>query len=601
VLAVGGAGWYRWHSGHTTSGAGASGGKSTQARSSSADSVHAPFRDELGTTLSYATSYGVSVTRTGLQVMDVRWQGHLELTRLRNDGPGGATRASWQGTIEVVREGEPDAGLAATLQEGMKQPFFVEYGENGQIKGLRFSANVPRLAQTLVRSLVTSTQVTGAEPGATLWQSDEVDENGIYVAQYSREPDGALSKHRLRYRRSHAEKARLRIIQSEASFRFDRQGRLAELQDSEAVGSVSDLPLPETESSFTVRLKLDKVTPGSVEPEWLKELDDSEAMALTEAGTKSSLRAELDAARAGKMTAEQALLTLNGVLSGRIPKGKEGEAYNALVSHLRLDPKLIQPALEHIKRNGPLKKHLISALRDAGSPEAQAALRGLIREPSLTAEDRLQVVRGLSRVDDPTPETVKTLTDLLGDEALGEQAEYGLGGNVYRLARTNPALAKTTLDGLQSRLSGAQTDSQRQRALLALGNAGAESSLASIQEQLSSPSEMVQIAATDALRRIPGASADVLLVKQLREAKLPSVRIAAAEAMRYREPSAAIVAGLNDATHVDPEVAVRKAALDIDAYFAARSSVLRQAIRDAATSDPDPNMRQRAETYLASI
>ncbi len=595
VLALGVGGWGLSRSAKGTSAPGVV---------SSADPTrHGPLAfaraRKIGERLAYSSSYRVDVTRGNANVLGVKQAGKLELTCLREDESGSVYRALWSGTTQVVRDGEQEPAVATMLQDGLKSAFFVEYLRGGQIKSLRFLPGVPRLAQTLVRSMFTATQIIVSEPGATLWQGDEVDENGVYVSQYARQADGAVTKHKLRYRKSHTETVRLRIVQSDAQFRFDGDGRITSLEDSEAVGSVSDLPIPETESSLTLRLKLEGVAAGDVPPAWLADLAKSEAMPLEEPGTKSSVQAELDTARAGKMSIEQALIGLADALNGK--KQNEAEAYNALMAHVRLNPALVDLLSEHIRRGGPLKKYLISALRDAGSPRAQEVLRSLLKEPGLSPEERLQVVRGLSRVDQPTTETVSLLTSLLDDSALGEQAEYGLGGNVYRLSQSNPALAESTLLTLEKRLQTATTDSARQRALLGLGNAGSASSLPSIQAQLSSPSEMVQIAATDALRRMPGASADVLLAKQLREATLPSVRVAAAEAMRYREPTPTIVTALAEATRLDPEVSVRKAALDIAAYFADRSSDLRQAILGAAASDPDPTMRERAQGYVATL
>lgn len=554
---------------------------------------------KLGDRLAYSSNYNVSLSRAGAIFLSVKLSGKLELACLREDENESVYRAQWDGTVAVVRDAEADPGVSAMLQDGLKDAFFVEYRAGGQIKNLRFKPGTPRLDQTLVRSMFTATQIVAGEPGSTLWQNDEVDENGTYVSQYSRQPSGALSKRKLRYRKSHGEKVRLRIVQSDALFGFDGEGHIATLDDAESVGSSSDLPIPETESALTLHLKLTSATTGQVSPDWLRELAASEVMPLEEPGTKSSVQAELDGARAGKMSVEQAMIALLEAVKGK--KEKEGEAYNALMAHVRLSPALVDTLLDHINQGGPLKTYLISALRDAGSPEAQAALRGLVKAPGLTPEDRLQVVRGLSRVDNPTAETVSTLKSLLNDSALGEQAEYGLGGNVYRLSQTNPELAATTLATLEERLQDGKSNTDKQRALLALGNAGAASSLPAIQAQLSSPIEMIQVAATDALRRIPGASSDVLLAKQLREAALVSVRIAAAEAMRYREPTPAIVTALADATRLDPEVGVRKAALDIAAYFADRSSVLRQAIVSCATADADPAMRARAQNYLQTL
>jgi hypothetical protein len=250
------------------------------------------------------------------------------------------------------------------------------------------------------------------------------------------------------------------------------------------------------------------------------------------------------------------------------------------------------------RAGGPLKNQLISVLRDAGTPEAQAALRDLLQEPSLAAGDRLQIVRGLSRVDEPTSETVATLTKLVDDESLGEQAQYGLGGNVYRLQRTNPDLAQQALSVLEQRLQNAKTDQERVVLLQALGNAGAPSSLPLIERHLSFSSEAVQVAATQALQRIPGATVDLLLVKQLRQAASQRVRVQAAETVRYREPVPVLVAALGESLSQEAVKDVRRAVMDVAAHHLSRSSALQLALTTSAASDPDPELRAHAQKLL---
>jgi HEAT repeat protein len=424
-----------------------------------------------------------------------------------------------------------------------------------------------------------------------------MDENGTYVAQYQRVADGlTIRKEKLRYRSSYGDQVQHRILQSDTTFELDAERRLAKVVAKEGVAATSSMPVPEMSSTLQLKLQLVGVGHEAVNPVWLSDLARAERVLLSEPGTKSSVDAELDAARASKLSAEQALLRLRSTLGDKLEA--RAEAYNALMSHVRLDPKLVGQLLEHIQKHGPLSKDLISVLRDAGTPEAQAALRQLLQENDLPAGERLQVVRGLSRVDQPTAETVQALKGLIDDPVLGEQAQYGLGGNAYRLQESNPGLAKEAVTVIQTRLQNAPDDPTRQIALEALGNAGVPDTLPAVQEQLNSPTQGVQVSATQALRRIPGASVDMLLAKQLREASVPQVRIAAAEAIRYREPTPILVTALAESLRLEPVVQVRRSSMDIVAYFADRSSVLRESLRQAAQTDPDPTLRERAQTYL---
>src|SRR5262249_6926773 len=210
--------------------------------------------------------------------------------------------------------------------------------------------------------------------------------------------------------------------------------------------------------------------------------------------------------------------------------------YVALTALLRLHPDGLKTIEAEVRAGSPLSGTLIEALRDVGSAEAQAVLRELVTLPNLDNARRMLAARSLSHVELPTPETVAVLTQLQADDKLGVQATYGLGSNIYRLQKTDPSRASLLLASLQRQLSAAVTDQERTMLLTALGNAGHPDSLESIRRFVEDGSVGVRAAAAQALRRIPGETADSLLVK-LSEDPEENVRFSAIDAISERSPS----------------------------------------------------------------
>jgi len=86
------------------------------------------------------------------------------------------------------------------------------------------------MTQTLVRSVITASQLVRSGSDDSLWQSDELDENGLYVAQYDRLPSGrGYHKQKLRYRRSHSDRVRHRILLSDTLLELDSVNHLSKV------------------------------------------------------------------------------------------------------------------------------------------------------------------------------------------------------------------------------------------------------------------------------------------------------------------------------------------------------------------------------------
>src|SRR6185295_8607347 len=144
--------------------------------------------------------------------------------------------------------------------------------------------------------------------------------------------------------------------------------------------------------------------------------------------------------------------------SSRAERERAGRAFVSFTALLRQDPGALGAAAANLRQAGPLTTTLLAALRDAGSPEAQALLAEMSRSGSpLTPEQRFEATRALSLVATPTAETVETLRALRADPEVAAQATYGLGSALHRLDAQDPALASEVRGDLLGQLAAART------------------------------------------------------------------------------------------------------------------------------------------------
>ena len=123
------------------------------------------------------------------------------------------------------------------------------------------------------------------------------------------------------------------------------------------------------------------------------------------------------------------------------------------------------------RKGGPLTITLLAALRDAGTPEAQALLVEMSRPGSpLPPEQRFEATRALSLVATPTADTVAALRELRGDPEVAAQATYGLGSALHRLDVQDPGLAAQVRTDLLNQL--AATRSPGEQSLVLPGRGG---------------------------------------------------------------------------------------------------------------------------------
>ncbi len=552
--------------------------------------------EQLGATRLYSLDYASTVGQDGGETFAVSLKGQWSITRIQQTPTVALERASFEGTCSVNGgvKAEPVA-VQAELEQGFKAPFYLRYSSEGSLEELRFGKQSPRLVQTTWRAVAATAQFVRGE--GDQWSAHEHDAGGEYVAHYQRLDQNA-AKQKGDYVVPVDTSLVQKVLAYRAAFHFSPQGRLTSLtaDEQDSVRSTS-LPLPEYKAVTHLELGLIANTSGTAAVAgWLAEAQVADAMGVSTAGTERARQHDFDEARVKGRTLQELLAPLHpekGLAYGDL------KAFSALVSYVRLHPEAVATLLQHIDSHGPLTTTLISALRDAGSVEAQAALRGLLEKSGFSQGDRLQIARGLSRVAEPSVETVDKLRALKDDPQLGAQAKYGLGGNAYRLKGTDPAAAGGIVNELGGLLAAAQSDTERIDYLLALGNSGVDQALQYIEPYLAHPTELVREAAVDALRRLPGTRPDELIADALLHGS-PLMRAAAAKAARERLFTDVLAAALATALASETEMQNKLVLIQSAGEWWQRSAAVRLALEALARSDTDPTVRKLAHEAVTA-
>jgi HEAT repeat protein len=134
---------------------------------------------------------------------------------------------------------------------------------------------------------------------------------------------------------------------------------------------------------------------------------------------------------------------------------------------------------------------------------------------------------------------------------------------------------------------------ERLDALAALGNLGSPAILPRLRPALANPEPAVRAAAARALRFVPDAEADRLLLATLRRDREPTVRAAALFAAGFR-PIEPLADGLSETAESDPVEYVRANAVALLARHPGASARAARALGFVARNDPAPAVRQLA-------
>lgn len=216
---------------------------------------------------------------------------------------------------------------------------------------------------------------------------------------------------------------------------------------------------------------------------------------------------------------------------------------------LRLDPTLparLAASFAEMSPGSPGRALVLDLLAQAGTAEAQAALRGVLSSPEAAGDpDRTMQYQRLSLVQAPRDETVRFALDALDAGEVPRDAALLTAGAVSGAACRNGAVEACRLGAntLRGALQAAKTPHDQLDTLRALGNAGFAGSERDIEAFVSAEAPEVRMGAALALRKIDSDAARASLLA-LASDDAPEVASRALMGLAERPLDARTLAGL---------------------------------------------------------
>jgi HEAT repeat protein len=539
---------------------------------------------EVGTEHVYDVSFAQSArTETAASSeLAVALDGTWAVAYAGTDERGLVFRAELRDGRPVVRRGDVDASAAFT--DRLHAPYYFIVTAEGRLIELRFAADLDDITRSTLAALASTFQVSSRSRAAS-WETVESDSLGDYRARYTR--SGQLHRERVAYDRvAGGGVITASIVKTGTDIALRADGWPEHVTGTEAtrVGT-SELGVI-VEAKFTMhhRAVARGVTPG-----W------HDGLIATAVDATPSRTAQAEADR--DLVAGASLADLLAELERIDDDHARGYHFLRIAALFRIDPDAARAAGRLVQDGAKPETAsiVIGALGEAGTPEAQQALYGVLAKPG---EDGTRAAIALGLTDAPTPATLTALEQAAhSDSELAATATLAQGNAALRINDDAPGASARLVEALLARLERAQTDEERALVIRALGNTGDVRIMPALDRALAGSSMLVRVAATEALRLLPGTATDTRLLALLGDGN-GFVRAAAVFATGERDLRA-FVAAFDRALHTDRELEVRRTIVTLAGARIAELPALRALVEYAAAHEPDAELRATAKALAA--
>ncbi len=330
------------------------------------------------------------------------------------------------------------------VRDGLAVPIYFTADRRGAVLEVRPDRQIPSVAETIGRSLISYTQVL-LDSGQGSWTREELDQTGPYLAEYKRRTERQLDKRKLRYlERPGTGRPELTVLASSQEIALTDADLLESLTLEETLRASLGNQLALT-STTRLRMRARGPRPGSEGgPGRLALAANRPALKVDAPPVSREVFQRWDRQRAEGQT-------VDGLLQQMLPAKKAGhtdevnDLFGRLAAVLRVDATAVTDVGARIAAADPEWKLLVDALAGAGTPAAQSALREILATPPAPSVHRGAVLLSLSLVREPTPESVAAVQALVDDDEVGGQAKLGLGSYASALSEQQPARARKVL------------------------------------------------------------------------------------------------------------------------------------------------------------
>lgn len=543
---------------------------------------------EIGTEHLYEVSFAQTVrteTATSSDV-SVTLDGAWAVAYAGSDDRGLVFRAELRDGKPTVRRGSVDA--SAAVSDTLRRAYFFTTTPEGRLVDLHFDAAIDDVSRATLTTLASTFQVSSRSRAAS-WEAVESDSLGDYRARYVRGP--SLHRDRIAYDRVSGGNTMIAasIVKTGTDIALRGDGWPDRVEGNE----VTRIGTNEISVIVDAKFKIHhRAVAHGVKPGWHDGLTAVAVDATTSRVSQDQADRELVAgASLSDLLAELARLGDDD--------HARGYQFLRIAALFRLDPDAAR-AGARLVLDGKVQDDgvVIGALGEAGTPDAQRALHDVMAAP-LADDTRTRAAIALGLTEAPTQDTLTALEKAAktGDSDLASSATLAQGNAALRMRDEAPGASAHQVDALLARLELATTDEERALVIRALGNTADERIVPALDRALASGSVMVRIAATEALRLLPGNAIDVRLLARLGDSD-SLVRAAAVFASGERDLRA-FTAVFDRLLRSDPTLEVRRAIIGLAGARIDESPALRALIDYAAAHEKDADLRAMAKEYAA--
>jgi hypothetical protein len=569
------------------------------------------------------------VTRTAIPPADApiefHLKGNLELVpRIRPDGEIQFQARLGGGELRSGSKGQ-NAALTKVVEE-LSDPYVFAL-HNGRLTELFFPKTSSPLAVGIRRTLAAALQFAPGK-GAT-WTSTEHDASGEYVAEYRAGASaGAYAKRKLRYTKLIASSPTPavsvqknlvpKVARSSGGIEIDN-GLLRLLKQRDELS----MPLGETAKLLsTTELELTHTQLQALPspPDFQTVLSGAVRIASDQPSAQAGLQQSLEEARIAGKSFEQAVLELEQLEKNRRQNDRRAQpgggddteeqesqirqssaAFTALAALLRTKPEAIPKAVAKVRAGSPAQHVLLDALSSSGTDAAQAALVGLVTDRRIDRALRARAATSLIRTARASASTVEALIRLVDDRDLSTVGIYGLGTAARRLREAGEhELSERAAGAVLQQLRSAKKEVDKIHALRGIANSGHDGAFDAVRPLLKDPSPQVRGAAVEAIRLMRHESVDTLIIEQLEQDTESSVRLAALNAMKMREPSDELASALTRLVRTTDDPYARLKAVELMGRWLPQRPDLKKVLEQIARDDARPKIRAAAEAALGA-
>jgi len=509
-----------------------------------------------------------------------------------------------------------ESEMRALRGELQQATLYAEVDAQGVIRKV-WLHQAREVSQGVLRTIAALMQVALPQKEAASWEATEEAPEGVYLARYTlREQKASIwrvQKQRVRYLETQPTFfATAYEIRPQGSLQMDYDSAQRALRRITGELHLASLVKDQTIGKASVAFEAQRIRVAQLPDAERKRLLQNHRQIAQQAQSLRVTNAEVGENAAVQIARAELGNETYASLKQRWSQLTDESSFTEITEISRkwrallvVNPQLAtqtEHVLQTLAFNTAKAQALIRALMHSQQPESQQALCRLADHFLKRADDEAfnYYVGCLALLESPHPPVLQWLVakaqSAPPDTAYPALLALGAVGRTT-LPTHQPQARDTAYKTILDRLNNAQSDQEIEVCLLALGNLGHPDSLPVLEPFLSHEDAQLRAVAASSLRFIETPAAEQSLMRMLRDSSR-EVRLQAIEAFNHRRISQALLTELAQYLREESQKDLRRALIDALWLHRDRVSGVRPLIAQAATGDPDEEIRLYAQGLL---